>query len=123
MRRSIPLVAITLLAACSSLGFEAEVTNKTPFTPPAEYADWWAETEACSGLDGDMDRVAWYTATSITGDGKIASGRWSPPHDVVLVLGYEDDGMIVRHEMLHDLLGGDPDHTASAWEACAALVA
>ncbi len=106
------------LVGCSSLGFESEVTNKTPFSPPEVYADWWDATEACSGLDGDFARVSWYLATGITGDGKVASGRWSQPHDIVIVRGYEGDETIVRHEMLHDLLDGDPDHTSALWVAC-----
>lgn len=122
MRPFLRLLALTLLGACSSLGFEAEVSNKTPLAPLEVYASWWAATEACSDLQGDMERITWYTATGITGDGKLASGRWSEPHDIILVLGYEETERIVRHEMLHDLLGGDPDHTASAWQRCDLLV-
>jgi len=122
MRQLLPPFAMLLLGACSSLGFEAEVTNKTPLDPPAVYATWWARTEACSGLRGDMARVSWYTATGITGDGKVASGRWSAPHDIIIVLGYEADETIVRHEMLHDLLDGDPGHLDAAWTRCDLLV-
>ena len=122
MKTLLPLAMLAGLAACSSLGFEAAVDNRTPFTPPDVFAAWWQATEDCSGLSGDMGRVSWYLATAITGDGKIAAGRWSEPHDIILVRGYEGEERIVRHEMLHDLLAGDPQHTSSVWAACDLII-
>lgn len=110
--------ALLLLAACSSLGVEAAIQGKRPFDPPPIYVDWWAATEACSGREGDFEAIDWFLAIGIDADGVVARARWSPPHEIILVEGHEDDEKTVRHEMLHDLLSGDGNHESEAWVAC-----
>ncbi len=110
------LVAI-LVAACAD-PFTTIVKNRQAFDPPATYDVWWTSVETCSGRTGDMRRIAWYLASGVEGDGMVARGRWSPPHDIILVRGYEDDPAVVRHEMLHDLLDGDRLHERAEWAAC-----
>ncbi len=117
-RRPALLVGVVLVAATACTGFDVAFRNKEPFSPPPVYTEWWEATEACSGLSGDMSRISWYTALSITSDALVARGLWSPPHEIVLVKGYEDDEVTVRHEMLHDLLSGDPSHESPLWETC-----
>jgi len=112
------LALCLLVAGCGDLGFEAKVLGKTPFSPPIVYADWWSATETCSGETGRLDAITWYLADGIVGDGAVARGRWSEPHEIVIVRGYEDDEKTVRHEMLHDLLAGDPAHADDTWSAC-----
>ena len=94
------------------------MTNREPLEPLPVYTEWWAENESCSGRTADMGRIAWYTATSIVGDEIVARGVWTPPHEIILVRGYEDEEITVRHEMLHDLLDGDPEHTSPLWTSC-----
>ena len=110
--------AFGLLTSCTDLGFEAEITNRQPFDPPAIYGTWWTATESCSRESGRLDRIEWYLATSIVSDGVLAFGAWTPPHEILIVSGYEDNEVIVRHEMLHDLLDGDSEHRSSAWAIC-----
>jgi hypothetical protein len=100
--------SILLLAAC---GFDPG--ENSPMTPPAVYREWWAKTEACSGLSGDFDRIQW---SEVPGDGfKCSSGtcagHWEPDHHIYLAADWTTNEMVVRHEMLHDLLGrpGHPD--------------
>ena len=108
-----------LLGACGLLDdFTFEVVDKRPIAPLEDYDSWWSATEECSGETGDMGRVRWYTAAGITYNGAFARGVWLPPHEIVVIRGYEENPEIVRHEMLHDLLGGDSDHTKSAWTGC-----
>jgi len=97
-----------LLAAC---GFDPG--ENSPMTPPAEYREWWAKTEACSGLSGDFDQVQW---SGVPGDGFKCStgtcaGHWEPDHHIYLAQDWTTNEMVVRHEMLHDLLQrpGHPD--------------
>jgi hypothetical protein len=112
-------VAALLLGACGLLDdFTFEVVDKRPIAPGEEYASWWSATEACSGETGDPGRIRWYTAAGITYNGVFARGVWLPPHEIVVLLGYEENSDIVRHEMLHDLLGGDSDHAKPAWTRC-----
>ncbi len=119
MRPAITIVLI--LAGCGSLGFEAEIKDKEPFPPPDVFAIWWRATEACSGQTSSLNAITWYLASGISGDGAVARGRWSAPHEIVIVKGYEADPKTVRHEMLHDLLGGDRSHSAAAWVECSLL--
>ena len=116
--RAVLACTAVVLAACGDLGFAAGVTGRRPFDPPATYQPWWSATETCSGRTGRFDRVTWYLADGITGDGKLAFARWSEPHEIVIVHGYEDDERIVRHEMLHDLLEGDRLHERTEWDVC-----
>jgi hypothetical protein len=103
--------AATLLVAASGCGFDPE--GDQPLNPPAVYREWWAKTEACSGRTGDFDRLRW---TMIEGysfpcsSGQCA-GHWAASHHIYLAGEWAMDEMVVRHEMLHDLLGkpGHPD--------------
>jgi hypothetical protein len=79
-------------------------------TPPAQYQLWWKLTEACSGASGELNRVAWYVvpdARSLpTADGDSVQGLYFPvSHHIVLAGKSAQSGRLVRHEMLHALLG------------------
>src|SRR5688500_18177656 len=97
-----PAVALaTLLAAC---GFDP--AGSQPWEPPAIYREWWAATEACSGLSGDFDRVEWMVVPGESFD--CASGQcvghWDTDHKIWLADEWKEHEMVVRHEMLHDLM-------------------
>jgi hypothetical protein len=59
------------------------------------------------------------------------TGHWEPPHTVYLAQGWAAHEMVVRHEMLHDLIGqaGHPNPpfgagcplTWSTWQGSAAI--
>jgi hypothetical protein len=103
-----PALALVLLAAC---GFDPG--DDAPMTPPAVYRQWWAKTEACSGLSGDFERVRWSAVAGHSfpcASGKCA-GHWESRHDIYIAQDWTMNEMVVRHEMLHDLLGrpGHPD--------------
>jgi len=113
MRRLI--LALPLLAACETSVGPRLPTNAEPFTPPAVYREWWALTEACSGLQGDFTRIAWFRvpgAESIPlADGTLVNGRWDRVSNRIVLAGQSERfGDLVRHEMLHALLqaGGHP---------------
>ena len=103
-----PLVALVLFAAC---GFDPG--DDSPMSPPAVYREWWARTEACSGLRADFERVQWSMVPGNSfpcASGKCA-GHWEPGHRIYLAEDWTTNEMVVRHEMLHDLLdrSGHPD--------------
>jgi hypothetical protein len=113
MRRLI--LALPLLAACETPVGPRLPTNAEPFTPPAVYREWWALTEACSGLQADFTRIAWFHvpgAESIPlADGTLVNGRWDRVSNRIVLAGQSERfGDLVRHEMLHALLrsGGHP---------------
>ena len=96
------LVALaTLLAAC---GFDP--AGSQPLEPPAVYQEWWAKTEACSGLSGDFDRVEWMVVPgeSFPCSSGDCVGHWDPSHKIFLASDWSMHEMVVRHEMLHDLV-------------------
>ena len=90
------------LAGCSSF----TPTNDKPYTPPAEYRKWFDETQACSGLTGNFDRIKWFVVDGTEFDcpsGKCV-GRWNSDHDIFIASSWVDNELVVRHEMLHALL-------------------
>ncbi len=108
--RRVPLVlGLVLLASCG--GFAP--TASAPLVPPSTYRQWWTATEACSGLSGDFARVRFEVVPG--GDFECPSGRcvgrWEPPATVYLSERWVGNEMVVRHEMLHVLIGrsGHPD--------------
>ncbi len=103
--------AAGLLAAVTGCGFDPE--GDLPLDPPPIYREWFAKTEACSGRTGDFDRLRWsviegHSFPCTSGD---CAGHWRNNHHIFLASDWVMDEMVVRHEMLHDLLGrtGHPD--------------
>lgn len=103
------LACLILVIGCAT---PFEVQDAEPFTPPAIFADYWAEMEACSGISGDMRRVTWYDTHDgfIGPNGDLEAGWWVAPHTIFLARMYETQqpaywARLVKHEMLHDLLG------------------
>lgn len=81
-----------------------------PLVPPAIYRTWWAATEACAGLRGSFESITWYavsgSAFSVSGGSAVGLTRILPWRtDVVLARAHVADELVVRHEMLHALLG------------------
>ena len=112
---------LPLAPAAPELPAGAEV-----LVPLATYADWWNETEQCGGLEGDMSRVTWFVipnrTTFVYEDGQYDGYWWNGVHWILLAGDKVANGMIVRHEMLHELLGRG-DHPAEYFqERCADLV-
>jgi hypothetical protein len=124
-------VARVLVAVIGIAGVGCRVTTAPVdgrrVDPPASYAVWWQEVERCSGLTGDVSRIAWYVVPCAPGEtgfscpdtpDHLCAGEWLPPHTIVLagpnrILpdGYLTDEWTVKHEMLHDLTGS-PEHPA-----------
>lgn len=113
---SVPGVLRTgFVAACLLLtgGCGFEPAGDVPMKAPASYRTWWARTEACSGRTGDFDRVQWFVVDGpgFTCPGGTCAGHWESSHRIYLAGDWRSSEMVVRHEMLHELLGrpGHPD--------------
>ena len=123
-RRS-PAIALLAcaLSSCASLLDLVMPRGAEEMSPPAVYARWWQLTESCSGRSRDLASIRWYRTpgSSFIHDGEPAAGL-SFGNRIVIAQEYLYDGPIVRHEMLHALLG-DGGHPRSAFlGSCAALV-
>jgi len=113
---------LATLAACEVLGpAEPLPAESARMLAPMEYQQWWARTEACSGLTGDFDRIDWFVVkgaeTFQTADGPKV-GLWSHSDKGVRIIvaeAYAENELVVRHEMLHALLDRE-GHPAEYFE-------
>ena len=131
-RTAVPFATLFALAgACRDLPFTPLTAPELPatavsLTPPATYAEWWHTTEECSGIEGDLSRVSWFVVpgrTSFTyGTGQYDGYWWNGVHWILLAGEKVENPLVVRHEMLHELLGRG-DHPAEYFQRrCAAVV-
>ncbi|HKN69259.1 MAG TPA: hypothetical protein VJW73_23430 [Gemmatimonadaceae bacterium] len=79
------------------------------FTPPSIYREWWRLTEQCSGRQGNFDAISWYVvpdAGTLPGTNGL-NGLTYDDGRIILAGAYDGiaAGDLVRHEMLHALLG------------------
>lgn len=110
------LVVATLVFGCMD-AFEPPA-GTYPFEPPPAFQPAWESVAECSRLRGDLRRVQWYAVPEVwtfpCADGQECAGLWRSPHSIYVTEfardGRADDYFVVRHEMLHDLLGGGEDH-------------
>lgn len=116
------------LTACRDATPPADIAGATPMPAQAPYALWWAATEACSGLRGDLTAVRWAVGpdSTLLGPEGLA-GHWEgATNRITLARAYVLDGSVVRHEMLHALLAirsGETHPPAYFRGRCAGYVA
>jgi len=80
---------------------------------PTEYLPWWEEISACSGESGDVGELRIFVVVSplaLQGAAfpcgtELCNGVWESPHDITLAPKHADNETLVKHEMLHDLIG------------------
>jgi hypothetical protein len=108
-RRFVPALAIWLVAAsCTGLEPSALPDGAVPMAAPAEYSEWYARTEACAELRGALEGIEWYVVPDVAtfetdiGEGGPQTGRQRLR--ITIAGDYVGNEMVVRHEMLHDLL-------------------
>jgi hypothetical protein len=108
VRSAVLLGSVLMGSGCT---FEPEGATKLD-TPPI-YRDWWAKTEACSGLTANFDQIDFETVPGADFECPTGTcvGRWEPGHHIYLAVDWSHNEMVVRHEMLHELIGraGHPD--------------
>jgi len=129
LRHALPLCALALLAACDVAHL---LTPRRPagarrFTPPSIYAEWWALTEDCAARVAPFEEIAWYSvpgAKSLgTRTGRPIAGYWNAKeNEIVPAEAWRFTGEVVRHEMLHAMLGVNDHPRASFLERCAGVV-
>ena len=96
---------LSALAYVGGCGFDP--AGDQPMIAPDIYRTWWDKTQACSGLAGDFGRVEWLLVPGhgFTCSSGQCAGHWEPDHRIFIASDWEHNEMVVRHEMLHDLLG------------------
>jgi hypothetical protein len=102
------LTLTAALLACRDVVAPELPAAAEPFAPSAAYAEWWAQIEECSGRTAPFTRVNWFVVPDVdyfVYQGREVIATWLEYRHQIIVSGaYIDDGMVVRHEMLHDLL-------------------
>jgi hypothetical protein len=94
-------------------------------SPLPQYALWWRLTERCSQHSGDLEALNWYVVPGATsfGSEELQGEYSSHSHRIVLAGRSTRDGQLVRHEMLHALIG-KPGHPAEYYQRrCGGIVA
>lgn len=83
-------------------------------------------TEACSGLHGSFSSIDWYVVpgtTTLPGTHGEYQGEWFVQGNRISLASAEQfDGSLVRHEMLHALLGVDGHPRSEFLDRCAGTV-
>ena len=121
-RLLVAAVCLATAGACNSFDPEGD----TPMEPMAAYREWWNKTQACSGRKADFDRIRWSVVEGYSFPCKSGQcvGHWESSHHIYIAREWLNDEMVVRHEMLHDLLAesGHPnppfgDQCPLTWES------
>ena len=110
-RGSLPLLALWLgVASCATLEPGPLPEGAIPMTAPPVYAEWFARTEACADLSGRFESIEWYVVPDVaTFETEMGNkvGLWEQTGGVTRITiagAYTEHEMVVRHEMLHELL-------------------
>lgn len=116
---------LTVCSCCASPG-KSFLYNARPLHPEGWYARLYDQAKACVIEHGgslrkgsQYSRIHWYVTTKgAMGD---AIGLWSWPDRIFLDEMYAMNWYVVRHELLHDLLGaglGQDAHDDPIFKAC-----
>ena len=111
------LIVLTAAAAAGCSDAAGPDLGRVPIEPPALYRTYWSTVEACSSLTGTFEAVRWFVVHEF-GDGAGILGQWNERREVTVRSDVWLDSEVVRHEILHDLLGGDRNHVRREWALC-----
>ena len=100
-------LGLTVITGCADLFGPQLPEGAQPLVPLAVYERWWDMTRICAGRRGDFTDVRWHVVpgrTSVRYRGQHYDGL-TLGHDIILSQDATQSGDLVRHEMLHVLLG------------------
>ena len=109
---------VALATSCSTTApGDSLPEGAVPMEAPAAYAEWWQATESCADLGGSFGRVEWFLVPGVSSFPTEVGekvGLWvkhGERRQIIIAEGYLEHEMVVRHEMLHDLLSreGHPE--------------
>lgn len=107
---------IFLLGACSDPITVEQV--REPMDPLQVYYLYWGEMAGCTTIfGGSPAQVRWFVTDWFPGQAGVV-GQWNERHEITLLREARFDKGVVTHEIVHELLQGDRDHSDGAWSAC-----
>jgi hypothetical protein len=100
-------LAAGLAWSCSNLVDMPLPDGAVPMTMPPQYTLWWKLTERCALRSSDLRRVSWYVVPGADnlGQGEFQGMYFPVNRRIVLAGRHVGDAPLVRHEMLHAILG------------------
>lgn len=114
------LSVVTLSLPCAaqdSSVVSSQAVYAAGFEPPAQYREWYKDTEKCMGQKGDFDKIIfaatpgpWNQHVQSDAPGKVTAtyGMWHnlSGDTALVVLNTEDwdNQKYVQHEFIHDIL-------------------
>jgi hypothetical protein len=121
--RAVLIVLLFSIGACLSTFQPKLPQGAEEMSPPAVYSRWWQMTQACSGRSRDIASIEWYRTPgqSFAVNGQQAAGLWLR-NRIVIAGDAVYEGQVVRHEMLHALLGTSGHPREAFLGACASIV-
>jgi hypothetical protein len=121
--RSLGLL-VSLLAVAAPLKAQAPTQQ---LYPGEQVHALWERVIACAGPMRDttqtFEGMTFYVRDSTYSEaGRLIKGEWTPPGTIYLTRGFETNGWVIAHEMLHHALNGprlpaDP-HPMEAFIGC-----
>lgn len=116
--RPIPLVLfVGLLAACAEAAppFAVDRLDVRHYSPPQIYSVWWDEAAECSGGQGRLVDIEFHAVLDpalSSGEGfrcfesgRTCQGAFVRPNEIYIAAALTENEWIVKHEMLHALVG------------------
>lgn len=106
------LVLLPAVACASRIGPQTFGDAIAPITPPAVYAEWYAQLATCLGDSAQarpFSAIHWYRARPAARftdprTGEVLAGFWTARREaIILGAPYVDDPAVVKHELLHYL--------------------
>lgn len=115
MRPALLLFLLAFGAGCSATTEPSSPSipaGAVAFSPSPAFRDWWLATESCAGLSGSFSSVEWFVIPGVEtfdpGTGTQVVGMWSRGAGgtrITLAGAWQGSEFVVRHEMLHALIG------------------
>jgi len=110
-------LALVLTAGCSGV---LEVTDPVPLEPGAVQHSAAALVAACSGRTVSAGDVRWFVVEEFA-EHPDALGGWEKPNSVYLLPAAVGDLKVNAHELLHNVLRGNPSHSHPLWALCGVM--
>lgn len=112
------LLGLALLAACTDWTAPADAVQ---FTPPPDYAVWWAEASACIGRREwvPYERIRWFVVPEriLATDGEL-HGALTDGTDIYLWERNTGIPWVIQHELAHAIDRLDNTHPADPFDRC-----
>lgn len=113
-------VSFTPAASSHEKRLQRELNNliqqSTPYLAPDDYQQWWSQVDSVCGCEPlvQLEQLQWRKMFST-----VTSERGAFWGTINVMFIHDADiysAKVIRHEMLHAMLNGDPDHRHPAWK-------